>query len=156
MGKKAVFRPSLVTACSFLTLSLAAATSGTQAAEMRWIWSSSSALVNQSTEALAEGRFPHAIRFANAALRSKTHPANHAIARHNLCIATLARDADKAARPCAAALDAKTAYVIAEREGRLQVIDSAEANGTVTSALDTIMRDNIARAQGGSALAQNR
>lgn len=150
MEKKAFFRPShrLLAPIAALTLAVAPV----QAAEMQWVWSPSSALVNQSTEALVEGRFVHAIRFANATLRSKTDTVNYAIARHNLCIATLARNAAKAQPLCAAALESETAAQIAQTQGRWMATDAAE--GAPSAALDDTLRANIARAQGPSALAQ--
>lgn len=155
MEKKAFFR------LSFAAIALGAAVfllaTPSPAAETRLIWSTTSAAANQSTEALLEGRHTHAIRFAKDVLRSKTHPANHAIARHNLCLAYLARGEREEAAPfCELALNAEAGYQVAEREGRLVVTANAETSDAGrSSTLATAIRTNVAQAQ-GSALAENR
>src|SRR5688500_13204778 len=113
---------------AFFRLSLAALAAGTgflgfiqaaPAAETQFIWSATSDQVNQSTHALSEDSHAHAIRLAKDVLRSKTHAANHLIARHNLCLAYLAQSkADEAKPYCEVALAADADYHIVDQGGR--------------------------------------
>lgn len=148
MGKKAFFR--LAMAAIGLGAVVFAVASPVRAAETQYIWSASSGLANQSTEALRSGRHAHSIRFAKDLLRSKTHPANHLIARHNLCLAYGALgQADQAKPFCEQALAAQARYGIVERDGRL-VASAADATEAGAPTLAAAVRANIARAQGGA------
>lgn len=152
MGKKAFFRLSF--AAVVAGAALFALSAPPEAAETQLIWSANAPAVNQSTEALSKGRHAQAIRFAKDVLRAKTQPANHLIARQNLCLAYLAQGkADDAKSYCDAALSAEARTRITEKDGRLvAAADTAEA-GAAT--LEAAVRANVARAQ-GSALAENR
>lgn len=151
MGKKAFFRLSF--AAIALGAGIFALSAPAGAADGQIIWSTSSPAVNQSTEALSKGQHAPAIRFAKDVLRSKTQPANHLIARQNLCLAYLAQGKADDARPyCDAALSADARTRITERDGRWVVAaDAADANAPT---LEAAVRTNVARAQ-GSALAEN-
>ncbi len=155
MGKKAFFRLTLgvaVLGAGFL------AGPNVQAAETLAVWSATSPLANQSTEALVEGRHTHAIRFAKGVLRTKTNAGDHLIARQNLCLAYLARGARDEAQPfCDAALTADAGYHIVERDGRrmIQALGDQASGDATAPTLEATVRANIAQAQ-GNALAQDR
>lgn len=152
MGKKAFFRLSLTAIVLGAGVFLVAAPS--RAAESQLIWSANSALANQSTEALSEGRHAHAIRYARDVLRGKTSAANHLIARHNLCLAYIALGKNDEAKPlCELALGAEARYRVSEQNGRWVVSNEESSDDTRT--LAAAVRANVARAQ-GSALAENR
>lgn len=152
MEKKAFFRLSL--AAVALGAGIFAAAAPGSAAETQLIWSTTSPVANESTRALAEGRHVHAIRFAKDVLRSKTHPTNHVIARHNLCLAYLARGEREDAAPfCELARNAEARYQVAERDGRLVVTTETSDAGSA-STLEAAIRTNVANAQ-GTALAEN-
>jgi hypothetical protein len=136
MEKKAFFRLSL--AAIALGAGVFAAVSPAGAADTQPIWSANSPVVNQSTEALRDGRHAHAIRFAKDVLRSKTHAANHLIARHNLCLGYIAQGKGGDAKPFCDL-----------------VVSTESASDTTTPTLEAAVRANIARAQ-GNALAENR
>lgn len=154
MEKKAFFRLTLaafVAGAGFLGFIQSA-----PAAEAQFIWSTTSAQINQSTQALAEGRNSHAIRFAKETLRSKTHAANHLIARHNLCLAYLAEGKGGEAKPyCDLALATEARYRIVDQNGRWVVSSAESGNESQTQTVGAAVRANVARAQ-GSALAENR
>ncbi|MGE4062800.1 MAG: hypothetical protein AB7E79_05480 [Rhodospirillaceae bacterium] len=152
MEKKAFFRLSVAAiAAGAAVFALARPV---HAAEAQLIWSATSALVNQSTEALEAGRHAHAIRFAKDALRSKTGAANHLIARHNLCLAYIAQGKGAEAKPfCDLALATQARYQMSEQNGRWVVSHEESANDAAT--LAAAVRINVARAQ-GSARAENR
>jgi hypothetical protein len=153
MEKKAFFRLSL--AAIALGAGVFAAVSPPGAADTQPIWSANSPVVNQSTEALRDGRHAHAIRFAKDVLRSKTHAANHLIARHNLCLGYIAQGKGGDAKPfCDLVLATEARYQIVEQDGRL-VVSTESASDTTTPTLEAAVRANIARAQ-GNALAENR
>lgn len=152
MGKKAFFRLSF--ASVVLGAGIFALSAPAGAADMQLIWSANSPAVNQSTEALSKGQHAHAIRFAKDVLRAKTQPANHLIARQNLCLAYLAQAEAEDAKPyCDAALQADASTQITERDGRWVVASNAAEAGAPT--LEAAVRTNIAGAQ-SSALAENR
>lgn len=154
MGKKAFFRLSLAAfaaAAGFSGVAQAA-----PAAETQFIWSTTSVQVNQSTQALSEGRHAHAIRFAKDVLRSKTHAANHLIARHNLCLAYLAQGKGDDAKPyCELVLAAEARYQIVDQGGRWVVSSVESGDEATTPTVGAAVRANVARAK-GSALAENR
>lgn len=153
MGKKAFFRLSLRAAIVGTVL---LAGLSVQAADQQAIWSVTSPLLNQSTEALADGRQAHAIRFAKGVLRTKTNAADHLIARQNLCLAHLARGERDEAQPyCDAALAAVAKYQVVERDGRRVIATAETANDPTAPSLEATVRANVARAQGNE-LAQNR
>jgi hypothetical protein len=153
MEKKAFFRLTL--SAIALGAGVFTAAAPARAADTQLIWSANSAQINQSTAALKEGRHAHAIRFAKEALRSKTSPANHLIARHNLCLAYIADGKRDAAKPfCDLALGAEARYQIIDRDG-LVVSTTEIASDASAPTLEAAVRANIARAQ-GSALAENR
>lgn len=143
MGKTAIFWSAVMLTSS--TLTGLVDISSAQGAERQWVWSSTSGAVNQSTEALADGRYAHAIRFANAALRGKTNDADHLLARQNLCLAWLARSAQDKAQPfCDAVMDSQAGYVIVEQNGRWLVTDEiADENVASRPTLGATMRANI-------------
>ncbi|MGE3333050.1 MAG: hypothetical protein AB7I36_05360 [Rhodospirillaceae bacterium] len=152
MEKKAFFRLSFAAVVAGGALFALCAPS--KAAETQLIWSANSPVVNQSTEALSKGQHVHAIRFAKDVLRTKTQPANHLIARQNLCLAYLAQGKADDAKPyCDAALSADARTQITERDGRLTVASETAEAGAAT--LEAAVRTNVARAQ-GDALAENR
>lgn len=152
MEKKAFFRLTFAAVIAGATLFALSAPS--QAAETQLIWSANSPAVNQSTEALSKGQHAQAIRFAKDVLRTKTQPANHLIARQNLCLAYLAQGkADDAKSYCDAALAADARTQITEQGGRLMTAAATAEAGAAT--LEAAVKSNVARAQ-GSALAENR
>ncbi len=154
MEKKAFFRLTL--AALVAGAGLLGFVQTAPAAETQFIWSASSPQVNQSTQALVEGRHAHAIRFAKDVLRSKTHAANHLIARQNLCLAYLAQSKGDDAKPyCDLALAAEARYQIVDQGGRWVVSSAESANEATTPTIGAAVRANVARAQ-GSALAENR
>lgn len=154
MEKKAFFRLSL--AAVVAGAGLLGFIQAAPAAETQFIWSATSAQVNQSTEALSEGHHAHAIRFAKDVLRSKTNPANHLIARHNLCLAYLAQGKAEDAKPfCDVALAAEARYQIVDQGGRWVVSSAESVNDAATPTVGSAVRANVARAQ-GSALAEIR
>jgi hypothetical protein len=152
MEKKAFFRLSLAAVVAGAALFAVSAPS--KAAETQLIWSANSPAVNQSTEALSKGQHAQAIRFAKDALRTKTQPANHLIARQNLCLAYLAQGKrDDAKSYCDAALAADAHTQIAEQGGRLVAASETAQAGAAT--LEAAVKSNVARAQ-GAALAESR
>lgn len=154
MGKKAFFRLSFAAIALGAAIFALAAPAG--AADAQLIWSTTSGLANQSTDALADGRHVHAIRFAKDVLRSKTAPANQLIARQNLCLAYLAQGKAGDAKPyCDAALATDTRTQLTTRDGRLVAATTTDGANTSAETLEAAVRANVARAQ-GHALAENR
>lgn len=154
MENKAFFRLALTAitlGAGVFTIAIPA-----RAAETQLIWSANSALANQSTEALRDGRLTHAVRFAKDVLRTKTHPANQLIARHNLCLAYSAQGKTDDAKPfCDLALGTQARYRITHESGRLVVAPAESPADAGTETLEAAVRANLARIQGG-ALAENR
>ena len=129
------------------------------AADRQLVWSATSGPTNQSTDALNEGRHAHAVRFAKDVLRSKTSPANHLIARHNLCLAYLAQGKADDAKPfCDAVMASQARYHIVERDGRPVAVEMGAAEITDDQAqptLEAALRANVARVQ-ATTLAESR
>ena len=152
MEKKAFFR--LTCAAFAVGAGVFGFIEAAPAAEQQLVWSATSGPTNQSTDALNEGRHGHAIRFAKDVLRSKTSPANHLIARHNLCLAYLAQGKADDAKPfCDAVMASQARYRIVERDGRpvaAEITDDAPQPN-----LEAALRANVARVQ-ATALAESR
>ncbi len=154
MEKKAFFGLSL--AAVALGAGIFAIVVPARAADSKLIWSADSALVNQSTGALADGRHAHAVRFARDVLRSKTGLENQLIARHNLCLAFSAQGKIVEAKPfCDLALGTEARYHIVEKGDRWVLSNTERAKDATTPTLETVVRANVARVQ-GRALAEIR
>jgi len=152
MEKKAFFR--LTCAALAVAAGVFGFVEAAPAAEQQLVWSTTSGSTNQSTDALNEGRHGHAIRFAKDVLRSKTSPANHLIARHNLCLAYLAQGKADDAKPfCDAVMASQARYHIVERDGR--PVAAEITNDQAQPTLEAALRANVARVQ-GTALAESR
>ncbi len=123
-----------------LVLSLPALAAADCGTGPKWLWSSQSALVNRSTQALATGRPARAADFARRVLANSPSATDAKIAAHNLCLAAIAGGAAVESDPdCAAAL--------AGRQDSLMLCgtdDRAAEAGSLTA----LIRANIAAAAG--------
>jgi hypothetical protein len=114
---------------------------------IQWLWSSTEARVNRSTEALAGMRSQRAVRLATAAMNAAL-PTDRLIARHNLCIAFLMTRRMVSAEPhCRAALQTPAPHPLARVRGALML---APKESRAESMLGAVIKTNIAKAYGES------
>jgi hypothetical protein len=112
-----------------------------------WIWSSTSAEINNATSALASGHAARAVRFA-AAVTPK-NPTDRLLASQNLCLAHLAqRDVPTAEAHCRAALVMPSTGVVTLRRGALVTTESLPQSQDRAFDLAQIVRANISAAYG--------
>lgn len=76
------------------------------------IWSDTSALLNQSTKALDAGQRDQAARLAEAAMNNKLSFQDGFIADHNLCVALVGQDTERAEPHCRNAMNAPARMVV--------------------------------------------
>lgn len=122
--------------------------------ELTWIWSATSATLNNSTAALASGHVGRAIRLADSAARASANTTDRTIAAHNICVGHLAQgDITGATTSCHAALLPSETTRVTWQRGAWIAADSATPEDRAEAIpLTDVIRANIAKAYGAAVI----
>ncbi|MBY0509563.1 MAG: hypothetical protein K2P94_05365 [Rhodospirillaceae bacterium] len=138
---------SILTILALLTQPAHAESAHNPLHDITWVWSSTSAEVNNATSALASGHPARAVRFASAV--TAENPTDRLLASQNLCLAHLARrDVTTAETHCRAALLMPSTALVIHRRGALVTTDGLPRSKDRALDLADIVRANISAAYG--------